>query len=383
MTGRAMADDSLFIVIEGLDGSGKTSVAQQLHRSLSQTHPNQVALSYEPHDPSAAGLYIRHVLTQRVKTSPWALALAFALNRADHSHHLIEPFLSARRGRRIIICDRYRLSSLVYQSTGGLSMEDIYHLNRRVRQPDLTLFLSVSPHNCYARLRRRPNDRELFEKNLAARARKYRAGIALLRAKGETLIEIDANADFRQVFMRVLDALRAAGPAWLHIQPPLLLDETAPAPGDLLASSDADLLDWAAKLEPEAVPELTAAQLKRLFKAFLLAQGFGWGAKLDWAEAEAYELRGSLPLGIEQSGIALILESSQQSDRITHAIHHLLDRQMARDFIIVLDKGQPEPVQRFAPDGSLGGAAAVRILTLQALVDWLTEQNQQAGQNGA
>ena len=218
-----MADDSYFVVIEGMDGAGKTGIAHQLRDSLSPAHGDHVLLTYEPHDPSAAGFYIREVLAKRSKASPRALALAFALNRIDHLDKVINPFLSVG-GNCVVISDRYALSSLVYQSTDGLNMDDIYQLNRWARRPDITLYLNVSPHNCYARLRNRPQDRELFERNLTERAEKYQAGIALLRDKGERIIEVDANPAFDQVLGAVLDVLKAEGPAWLRIQPPLLLD---------------------------------------------------------------------------------------------------------------------------------------------------------------
>ncbi len=217
-----MAADSFFIVIEGLDGAGKSSLARQLRDSLAPAHGNRIQLTYEPHNPSAAGKHIREVLAQRIKSSPRALALAFALNRIDHLDTVINPFLCAG-GKRVVICDRYVLSSLVYQSTDGLGMEAVYQLNRWARQPDLTLHLGVSARNCYARLRNRPKDRELFERNLAERAEKYRKGIALLRAKGETILEIDANPDIAEVLSRVIQLLKAHGPTWLRIQPPLLL----------------------------------------------------------------------------------------------------------------------------------------------------------------
>ena len=89
-----MGSDSYFIVVEGMDGSGKTGITRQLRAILSKTQGNNVALTFEPHDPSAAGLYIRHALTKRIKTTPLALALAFALNRADHNAHVIDPFLA-------------------------------------------------------------------------------------------------------------------------------------------------------------------------------------------------------------------------------------------------------------------------------------------------
>ena len=70
-----MEEDSFFFVIEGMDGAGKSSIARQLHDALSQAHRNRVALTYEPHDPSAAGRYIRSVLAKQEKASPLALAL--------------------------------------------------------------------------------------------------------------------------------------------------------------------------------------------------------------------------------------------------------------------------------------------------------------------
>ena len=218
-----MAKQGFFFVIEGIDGAGKSSIARHLHEALSPTHRDRVVHTYQPHDPSAAGLYIRDVLAKRIKASPFALALAFALNRADHLDRVVNPFLTAD-DQQIVICDRYLLSSLVYQSTGGLNMNDVLRLNRWARQPDLTIYLDVSPRQAYARMRQRPTDRELFEKNLSERAKKYQQGMALLRNKGEAIVEVDANAEFDQVLASVYDVLKTQGPAWLHIQPPLLLD---------------------------------------------------------------------------------------------------------------------------------------------------------------
>ena len=213
---------SFFLVIEGMDGAGKTSLARQLYESLSQTHGESLTMTYQPHDPSAAGAYIRSVLAQERAASARALALAFALNRVDHLETVIQPALAAKQAG-IVICDRYLLSSLVYQTTDGLSMPDNLKLNRWARPPDLTLYLDVSPHVGYARMRKRLNNRELFERNLAERAERYQEAMTLLRARGERIVEIDANPDFGQVLSHVLRELKAQGPAWLRIQPPLLL----------------------------------------------------------------------------------------------------------------------------------------------------------------
>lgn len=218
-----MARDSYFVVIEGLDGAGKSIIARHLRDALTPAHADNVALTYEPHDPSATGAHIRKVLAKQVKVSPLSLAYAFAHNRIDHLDKVVNPHLAAG-DQRIVVCDRYLLSSLVYQSTGDLSMDDIYHLNRWARRPDLTIYLCVSPHNGYSRMRMRPNDRELFERNLSERAQKYQAGIALLRDKGERIVEVDANGTIAEVFDAVVSALKQHGPGWMRIQPPLLFD---------------------------------------------------------------------------------------------------------------------------------------------------------------
>jgi dTMP kinase len=222
-TGTRVGVDSFFLVIEGLDGAGKSSIARYLFAALAPAHVNKVTLTYEPHDPSAAGAHIRDVLAKRVKVSARSLAYAFAHNRVDHLDKVINPQLNAG-DKRIVICDRYLLSSLVYQSAAGLSMDDVYVLNRWARRPDLTIYLDVSPYHCYARMRNRPTDRELFEINIAERAEKYRAGIDLLRSKGEQVLTVDANASIPEVFDQVLGALKEYGPAWLRFQPPLLFD---------------------------------------------------------------------------------------------------------------------------------------------------------------
>lgn len=216
-----MADDSFFVVIEGMDGAGKTVNAKQLFAVLKQTHQDDVMLTSQPEDDSLVGTEIRAALARHLRFSPIALAQAFALNRTDHLESVIEPFLKG--DQRIVVCDRYLLSSLVYQSVGDISMDDVYCLNRWSRQPDLTLHLKIRPYEAYARLRMREGKRDLFENNLAERFEKYQAGISLLRSKGEKIVEVDANVSFGRVFSAVLTTLKEHGPDWLRIQPPLLL----------------------------------------------------------------------------------------------------------------------------------------------------------------
>lgn len=362
-----MASDHFFIVVEGMDGSGKTGITRQLRAVLAQTHGDRVSLTFEPHDPSAAGLYIRNALTKRIKVDPIALALAFALNRVDHNARIIEPFLSHDKPS-IMISDRYTLSSLVYQSAGGLTMEDVYQLNQWARKPDMTIFLNVSPANCYERMRNRPQDKELFEKNLRQRFDKYQAGINLLRQKGETVVEVDANPAFQDVLASVIEAVKSHAPDWVKIQPPLLGIEPVELENDLPETQPDDLKKWYQSLSSDDIMSLSPTDLNLLFKAYLLHWGFEWGERLTWTEAHAYELTYDIPLGLTQTGIALIIDPSQQADTTTRVIQKLLDTRTDEhhllrlsDFIIIFDHGRFEPLQHYDREGSSGYRISPKI----------------------
>jgi dTMP kinase len=206
-----------FLVLEGLDGSGKSEISRRLTALLSDSlGADHVLLTYEPHNPSAAGEYIRDVLAKRITISARTQALAFALNRADHNERVLAPFLDG--DQRVIVCDRYYLSSLVYQSTGGLSVEEVMDLNQSARPPDLTLFLDVSPETSEQRIGQRQDHRELFEDRFAETRAKYQQVIAYLRGRGESIEVIDANGTLIEVLNGVIDILNRFAPEWLSLK---------------------------------------------------------------------------------------------------------------------------------------------------------------------
>ena len=343
-------DSSFFVVIEGLDGSGKTQISRRLKRTLYQTHSQDVELTFEPHDPSTAGLYIRQVLTHRIKNvQPRTLALAFALNRADHNDRVINPFLD-NRNNRILICDRYYLSSLVYQTTPGVDMDEIMHLNRGARKPDLTIFLNASASVCYERMRKRPEDKELFEQNLAETRDKYLAAIEYLRARGERIVEINADDDMETVLNRVIDSVLEGGPEWLLVQRPLIEEtqEVFPLPDLTEASTKAAAIiqrfaDQQA-LADEAVEQMTFGELALVFAGYLSSRGYRIGEQLPWTDMTAYRVEYDMPLGLKQCGTLLLLTDAMHYDSITKKLQTILDQVASEtdltrlsDFMLVLD----------------------------------------------
>ncbi len=217
-----MANNSFFVVIEGIDGAGKTSIARELCNILRQTLGENVLLTEEPHNESLMGAEIRSALRRERELRPVELAQAFALNRSSHLKSVIECHLQKKQA--VVICDRYLLSSLVYQTRDDITMEDIYQLNRWARSPDLTIVLNVSAHIAYQRMDERSKSaRELFENDLPTRLKKYCAGIEMLREEGQRIIEICGDGELSDVIHDVLGALEEGAPPWLRIQPPLLL----------------------------------------------------------------------------------------------------------------------------------------------------------------
>jgi dTMP kinase len=213
--------DHFFIVLEGMDGSGKSEMSRRLSDLLyAALGTERVLHTYEPHNPSAAGEYIRGVLGKRITVTPRTLALAFALNRADHNERVLSPFLTG--DQRVIVCDRYIMSSLVYNSSGGLSVEDVAELNKTARTPDLTLYLDASPETSYERISARQlklgfADRELFEERLGETREKYFSVIDYLRGRGDQIEIVDANGTQTEVLNGVIAALNRCAPDWMHL----------------------------------------------------------------------------------------------------------------------------------------------------------------------
>ena len=198
-----------FIVIEGLDGSGKSTAAKVLAGELGNRFQKKILHTYEPNDPSCGGDYIRAVLKKQItRFHHRTLALAYAANRLDHNYRTIIPHLE-KGDDHIVISDRYYLSSLVYQSRDGISFEGVMQLNELAIRPDIIFFLNVSNETCYQRLQKRNEPQELFEENLDGTRKSYFAAIDFLRkTRKENIVEIDGNGTVEQTVKQMLQVLQ-------------------------------------------------------------------------------------------------------------------------------------------------------------------------------
>jgi len=141
----------MFITLEGLDGSGKTTQAHLLGARL-EAEGVEVVTTREP-GGTPLGEQIRDLVLHGDHVAPWAEAALYAAARAQHVDQLIRPALE--RGATVI-CDRYVDSSVAYQGIArGLGLDRVLGLNLAVVEqlmPDRTILLEIDVADAAGRM---------------------------------------------------------------------------------------------------------------------------------------------------------------------------------------------------------------------------------------
>lgn len=130
----------LLIVFEGIDGTGKSTQMSLLAIALKKEGLDVIE-TREPTD-GKFGQQIRGLYTNRHGVSPEQELELFLADRQEHVDQVLTPGLQAGK---IILCDRYFLSTAAYQGAVGFSPAEIIAKNSFAPLPDLALLFCVPP----------------------------------------------------------------------------------------------------------------------------------------------------------------------------------------------------------------------------------------------
>lgn len=189
------------IVMEGVDGAGKTTQARLLAAALEE-RGWPVVLTREPTDGPHGERLRRYLAGPTRHLSPEEELELFTADRRDHVREIIQPALA---GRRIVITDRYYYSSAAYQGASGLDPARILEINEAFApRPHLVFILTLPLPQTLARLReKRLHDPQVSE----APAYLERVAAVYDSFQGDHLHRVDASGAPGAVHARILETV--------------------------------------------------------------------------------------------------------------------------------------------------------------------------------
>ena len=190
-----------YIVIEGIDGSGSTTIVKMLSKFLNDNNIKNIT-TFEPSDLKI-GKYIRQNYNDKINYNTTALALMFAADRVMHGNLRILP----NTKDSVVISDRELLSSLAYQSVEELKTESdwIVEINKFAIKPDVIFFLRTSLEKSKERRKNRKNvDKFEEDNNLKTVIENYEKFIQ----NKDNIYVVDSNESIEVVFSNIINYLK-------------------------------------------------------------------------------------------------------------------------------------------------------------------------------
>lgn len=190
----------LFIALEGPDGSGKSTIIKLIGNYL-KDKGIEFVMTREP-GGTLIGEEIRHIVLDEKNTgiSDETEALLYAAARGQHVHEKILPSLEEGK---LVLCERFVLSSLAYQGVGrGLGIEKVKAINDfaiRGVYPDLILFFYVDPEVTLERKTGNQGGDRLEQEGNDFHRTVYEGYMELLKLYPKNIKVIDATKSIEEV----------------------------------------------------------------------------------------------------------------------------------------------------------------------------------------
>lgn len=199
----------LFIVIEGVDGSGKSTQASLLADYL-RGLGRRVHHTAEPTESGLGGM-VRDGLGGEHPRTTEELAAMFLADRVAHNVSPKSGIKQYLESGTDVVCDRYYYSSLAYQGVdGALQWVADMNLNSPViEKPDICVFIDLDPEKCLEHIRAGRSHFEIYEENSAIIAEtRRRYGIVFEILKGrDNIVTVDGARTPKEVSADVIAAV--------------------------------------------------------------------------------------------------------------------------------------------------------------------------------
>ncbi len=138
----------IFVVIEGIDGTGKSTLAAGLLQAMRKRGLDALR-TFEPTE-GKWGAILRNSFTGARRLTPEEELDLFLRDRREHVSGVIGPAIEQGRS---VVCDRYYLSTMAYQGARGMDMNEIRKMNEAFAlHPDLVLLLELPVSDAMARI---------------------------------------------------------------------------------------------------------------------------------------------------------------------------------------------------------------------------------------
>ena len=156
-------EKNLFIALEGIDGSGKSTQINLLKENLERAG-HKVYTTFEPTD-GPIGKLIRDIFNHRMEADQRTIAALFVADRFEHILNKENGMLKKLEEGYTVITDRYYFSSYAYHGV-HMSVDWVIQSNALAAgllRPDLNIFIDIDPETSMERIRKGRNSLELFE----------------------------------------------------------------------------------------------------------------------------------------------------------------------------------------------------------------------------